>query len=171
MTDKVSEQKIQLLHPDRRAEGLAIYNEIHNRLNGRVVFRFSHSLRTFAEQDAIYDQGRTKPGSIVTYAKGGESYHNYGLAIDGVLLIDKDGNGAYETASWDFFKDEDSDGVKDFEEIDFVFKSYGWTGLYKADGKRWDFPHFQKTSGYSVKQLQAMYNAKQFIEGTNYVKL
>ena len=39
-------------------------------------------LRTFAEQDALYAKGRTKPGQIVTNAKGGQSNHNYGLAVD-----------------------------------------------------------------------------------------
>src|SRR5690606_22511724 len=38
--------------------------------------------RTWAEQDALYAQGRTKPGSIVTNAKGGQSNHNFGIAMD-----------------------------------------------------------------------------------------
>lgn len=46
--------------------------------------------RTFVEQDALYQQGRDANGkripgkSIVTYAKGGYSAHNYGLAWDAV---------------------------------------------------------------------------------------
>ena len=39
-------------------------------------------LRTFAEQDALFAQGRTRPGMIVTRARGGQSNHNYGLAVD-----------------------------------------------------------------------------------------
>ena len=39
-------------------------------------------LRTFAEQDELFKQGRSKPGQIVTNAKGGQSNHNYGLAVD-----------------------------------------------------------------------------------------
>lgn len=38
--------------------------------------------RSFAEQQAVYDQGRANPGAIVTYAKPGDSYHQYGLAFD-----------------------------------------------------------------------------------------
>ena len=38
--------------------------------------------RTFAEQDALFAQGRTKPGRVVTNAHGGESNHNYGMACD-----------------------------------------------------------------------------------------
>lgn len=40
--------------------------------------------RSFEEQLALFAQGRTKPGRIVTKAKPGESYHNYGLAFDWV---------------------------------------------------------------------------------------
>lgn len=39
-------------------------------------------LRTGAQQDALYAQGRTTPGHIVTNAKAGQSMHNYGLAVD-----------------------------------------------------------------------------------------
>lgn len=39
--------------------------------------------RTWAEQNALYAQSRTKPGPRVTNAKGGESNHNYGIAFDG----------------------------------------------------------------------------------------
>jgi len=39
-------------------------------------------LRSWAAQAALYAQGRTKPGKIVTKARPGSSWHNYGLAID-----------------------------------------------------------------------------------------
>lgn len=39
-------------------------------------------LRTFAQQDALFAQGRTRPGPVVTRARGGQSNHNYGLAVD-----------------------------------------------------------------------------------------
>jgi len=39
-------------------------------------------LRTVEQQDKLYAQGRTAPGKIVTNAKGGQSWHNYGLAVD-----------------------------------------------------------------------------------------
>lgn len=38
--------------------------------------------RTFAEQDALYALGRTKPGTIATKARGGYSNHNFGIAAD-----------------------------------------------------------------------------------------
>jgi peptidoglycan LD-endopeptidase CwlK len=42
----------------------------------------TQGLRTWAEQDALYAQGRTTPGEIVTHAPGGFSWHNFGLAVD-----------------------------------------------------------------------------------------
>lgn len=33
-------------------------------------------------QQALYEQGRTKPGNKVTNARAGESYHNYRCAFD-----------------------------------------------------------------------------------------
>lgn len=47
-----------------------------------VTIECVQGLRTFAEQDALFAQGRTKPGPIVTRARGGRSEHNYGVAAD-----------------------------------------------------------------------------------------
>jgi len=133
--------------------------------------RIAEAKRTWEEQDGKYAQGRTKPGVIVTYAKGGDSVHNYGLAVDIVFMFDRDGNGTWEEASWDFFKDHDGDKEIDFNEVDFVFKKYGFKGLYKADGKRWDFPHFQKTFGLTVAEMKKRHLAKDFIPGTTFIIL
>lgn len=45
------------------------------------------TLRTHAEQDALYAIGRTKVGRKVTNAKAGQSAHNFGLALDFVPLV------------------------------------------------------------------------------------
>jgi peptidoglycan L-alanyl-D-glutamate endopeptidase CwlK len=169
--DKITLDRIELLHPKLREEVKLIYKEICERLTGKAFCRFTHTLRTFAEQNAIYAQGRTKPGKIVTFAKGGQSYHNYGLAIDIVLIVDTNGNGKYDTASWDFKKDFDGDGKADFDEIDFVFKLHGWKGLYKSDGKRWDLPHFQKTLGYTIPQLQELHAKQSLTKQVGYLNL
>ena len=50
----------------------------------------SGGFRSFAEQQRLYDQGRTTPGSIVTGAEPGESWHNYGLATD---IVPSNANG------------------------------------------------------------------------------
>ena len=43
-------------------------------------------LRSMEEQAALYAIGRSKPGKIVTKARPGESYHNYGRAFDWVPM-------------------------------------------------------------------------------------
>ncbi|MDE7310076.1 MAG: M15 family metallopeptidase [Eubacterium sp.] len=60
-------------------------------------------LRTVAEQDALYAQGRTKPGKIVTNAKGNtySSQHQWGIAAD---FYRDDGKGAYHTQGGFFDK-------------------------------------------------------------------
>lgn len=39
--------------------------------------------RTNAEQEQLYAQGRTRPGRIVTRARGGQSQHNNYIAVSG----------------------------------------------------------------------------------------
>lgn len=38
--------------------------------------------RTIQQQNALYAQGRTAKGDVVTNAKGGSSPHNFGMAVD-----------------------------------------------------------------------------------------
>jgi peptidoglycan L-alanyl-D-glutamate endopeptidase CwlK len=56
-------------------------------------------LRTAAQQDVLYAQGRTAPGHIVTNAKAGQSMHNYGLAADIVPYLSGDGGALNWTPS------------------------------------------------------------------------
>jgi len=142
--DKVTLDRIKLLHPKLRDEALEIYEEICQALNGRAECRFSFTLRTFAEQNELFAQGRTKPGAIVTRAKGGQSWHNYGLAVDIVLLVGG-------KASWDIKTDFDKDGRSDWMEVVDIFKRYGWE--WGGDWKFFDAPHFQKTFGMSINEM------------------
>ena len=45
------------------------------------------TLRTLDEQAEPFAIGRTKPGDIVTNAKAGESWQNFGLAFDVTPLV------------------------------------------------------------------------------------
>lgn len=45
------------------------------------------TFRSFAEQNALYAEGRTEPGHIVTNAQAGQSAHNFGFAIDIVPIV------------------------------------------------------------------------------------
>lgn len=42
----------------------------------------SDGRRTMSQQRAIYSQGRTTPGKVVSNAKPGQSAHNFGYAVD-----------------------------------------------------------------------------------------
>jgi len=57
---------------------LAKYSE---RALGKPI-KVTSSLRTCAQQNALYAQGRTQPGSIVTNARGCLSWHVLGRAVD-----------------------------------------------------------------------------------------
>lgn len=155
MKDQITLDRINLLHPKLKEDAFKIYDEIVAALSGSAICRFAYTLRTFAEQDALYAQGRTKAGAKVTNAKGGQSYHNYGLAIDIVLLVDKDKNGTFESASWDMKTDFDNDSKSDWMEIVAIFKRYGfeWGGDWKFN----DAPHFQKTFGKSINELLTLH--------------
>lgn len=170
--DKVSLDRIDLLHPAIKDEVLKLYNHINQKVLGKGVrLRLTQTMRTFKEQDNLYAQGRTLKGSKVTDAKGGQSHHNYGLAFDIVILYDKDGDGKFEEVSWDLKRDNDGDGIADWLEITRVFESNGYQNGFIKSGKKWDFPHFQKDFGYTWQRLLEKHNRKEFITGTNYLKL
>ncbi len=135
--DKVTKERISKLHPSVRAEMTKIIEQIDKALTGRAVVRISQGLRTFKEQDDLFAIGRTKPGKKVTDAKGGQSIHNYGFAVDIVLIIDG------KTASWDTKADWDGDKVADWMECVAIFKANGWD--WGGDWQSFkDMPHFEK---------------------------
>ena len=55
-----------------------------------VVYFATFGTRTYEEQNALYAQGRTAPGKIVTNARGGQGAHNFGLATDSTHDSDAD---------------------------------------------------------------------------------
>lgn len=162
MKDTISISRVQLLHPAIRAEVQQLIERAETFVPAAI--RIVQGLRTIAEQNIIYAQGRTKPGKIVTNAKGGSSFHNYGLAIDFALLYDRDGSGNYEAISWDTTKDIDKDGQADWMEVVRVFRNagYEWGGDWKTLK---DLPHLQKTFGYTWQHLFTKYKGGQLNDG------
>lgn len=77
--DKASADRLAKVHPELKAR-------VERTINGLAAKGFDvrvvQGLRTYAEQDALYAQGRTRKGAIVTKARGGSSNHNFGLAVD-----------------------------------------------------------------------------------------
>lgn len=90
-------------------------------------------------QNALYAQGRTKPGRIVTNAKAGQSWHNFRLAFDVVPLV----NGK---AMWN--------DLRTFKRLGTIGKSVGleWAGDWVSFK---EYPHFQWTGGLTLAQLRA----------------
>lgn len=107
--------------------------------------RITSAYRSFAQQDALYAQGRTKPGQIVTNAKGGESFHNYGVAFDFVFVED-----LYKSR----IADLDGRKIEIWEAAGEIGKALGlsWGGDWAAFQDR---PHFEYTGGYSLTDFQS----------------
>jgi len=94
--------------------------------------------RDSESQDALYAQGRTTPGNIVTRAKAGQSWHNWRCALDVVPLV----NGK---AIWD--------DQALWKQVGEIGKSCGleWAGDWRTFK---EYPHFQYTGGLTLAQLQ-----------------
>ncbi len=171
MRDSISLQRCNKLHPNVRAEAIARIKKAEEGFPSSIMIRVVQGLRTIAEQDALYAQGRNgDKRQKVTNARGGSSYHNYGLAIDFAIMYDKNGDGKFEELSWDTAKDFDKDGFIDWQEVVTSFEAAGWSWGGKFRTFK-DLPHVQKSFGYSPSQLLAKVKAKQFITGTNYVAI
>lgn len=147
--DQITLDRIKLIHPKVREELLQDYLYVNNKLLPKGVrLRFTHTYRSPEEQDKLFNQ-RPK----VTNAKGWQSIHNYALAFDIVILLDKDNNGTFETVSWDV--------DANWKKIANYFKSKGWEW-----GGDWtsfkDYPHFQKDFGLSWQQMKQKIDSKQY---------
>lgn len=96
--------------------------------------------RDHASQAALYAQGRTTPGNIVTNAKPGQSWHNWRCAFDVVPM-------RAGKPVWD-----DKDPI--WQQVGKIGEACGleWAG-------RWtrfrEYPHFQFTGGLTLADFQA----------------
>lgn len=164
MRDAISYTRALELHPAIRTEVIDTITQLEMfSFPENVSIRIVQGLRTIETQNKLYAQGRTAPGKIVTNAKGGSSYHNYGLAIDFCILYDG-------KLSWDLIRDFDHDNVKDWQEVVNAFEAKGfeWGGEWKSLK---DYPHIQKTFGNTWSMCLAKYEKKLFISGTQYITL
>lgn len=95
--------------------------------------------RDHESQAALYAQGRTKPGKVVTNAKPGQSWHNWRCAFDFVPLV----NGK---AQWD--------DLETFTQCGEIAESVGleWAGRWKRFK---EMAHCQYTGGLTLADLQS----------------
>ncbi|MFB3162295.1 M15 family metallopeptidase [Neobacillus sp. 179-J 1A1 HS] len=103
--------------------------------------------RSIDDQDRLYEQGRTVSGNIVTNARGGESFHNFGLAIDFAIKTPS------ADIIWDMQYDGNQNGIADWNEVVEMAKALGfeWGGDW-AQFK--DYPHLQMNFGLTLADLQ-----------------
>lgn len=103
--------------------------------------------RSVEEQDQLYKKGRSSTGSIVTYAKGGESYHNFGLAVDFAIKLPSG------DVIWDMQYDGNGNGLADWYEVADLAKELGFEWGGNWEGFK-DYPHLQMDFGLAISELQ-----------------
>lgn len=93
--------------------------------------------RDFESQNALYAQGRTKPGAKVTNAKAGESFHNFRVAFDFCPVVGG-------KAMW-------SD-IKTFTKCGEIGESIGlaWAGRWSSFK---EYAHLQE-AGHTLEELR-----------------
>jgi peptidoglycan L-alanyl-D-glutamate endopeptidase CwlK len=128
-------RSLEDLHPGVRRRVEAFLNAAKG---AGIDLLVTSTYRDFEAQQALYDQGRSKPGKIVTNAKPGQSYHNFRCAVDVVPM---------------------RGGKPVWSDKDPVWQTVGELG--EAAGLEWagrwtkfkEYPHFQYTAGATLKQL------------------
>jgi peptidoglycan L-alanyl-D-glutamate endopeptidase CwlK len=134
--DSRSEGKIATLHPRVRPFARAL---IEKAAGQGIIIKVTSATRSFAEQNDLFAQGRTKPGRIVSNARGGFSNHNFGIAIDITIFT---GSSDPEKAKTPVFESP-------------LYKAIGALGtdLGLEWGGNWktivDEPHFQLRPGWA----------------------
>jgi peptidoglycan L-alanyl-D-glutamate endopeptidase CwlK len=168
----VSENRIATAHPSERENMLACYEEMVRETPANVHPYVDQVFITIEESNALYQKGRNaeglivNPSAVVSNAKGGESWHNYGLAWD--LHIIRNGVSIWFDSTPEGAAKASNDA--DYASIIKIAEKYGytWGGNFTVGTFR-DVPHFENQRGQTLKQLFADYQAKKFIQGTNYV--
>jgi peptidoglycan LD-endopeptidase CwlK len=91
-------------------------------------------------QQALYQQGRSLPGPIVTNAKAGQSFHNYRLALDFCPL--ENGKCAWGDSAT-------------FMRVGMIAEGLGMTWAGRWTGPLREMAHVQYTGGLTLADLQA----------------
>lgn len=137
------------LHPELQEKATLLKEKCKEQ---GINILFGECVRTKAEQDALYAQGRTKPGNIVTNAKGStySSQHMFCIALDFYIDMDVDGDGQ---KSDDAF----NNSTKLFDKVGAIAKTLGlgWGGDWKSPV---DKPHiYLPYWGSTTAKLKELY--------------
>ncbi len=147
--DKMS-RKIEDLHPLIQPKAFLLIKKAKEEANLDIIIY--RTLATWEEQDAIYAQGRTKPGIVVTNARGGESYHNYSLAFDFAILKPES-----IIINWDGKCDVDGDLEPDYKEVGKIGEDIGFEWGARFTSIKGDLGHLQMSFGLTIRELQIYY--------------
>ncbi len=131
--DPKTERLLGTLEPKFRKKVVKLLSKAKKEgIDLRVISAF----RDCKEQNALYAQGRTTKGKIVTNARCGKSAHNYRIAVDVVEF--KNGKPIWQNPKW--------------ERIGQIGESLGleWGGRWK---RIVDKPHFQDLGGRTIASL------------------
>ena len=135
--DKWTERRILTLEPETLDKCVEFLNECFRK---GIQLRVTSTLRTFKEQEELYAKGRTKGGQIVTNARPGRSWHNYGRAFDIVEI--KDRRAIWHNDNWDLI------GRLGVE------AGLEWGGNWRSFQDR---PHFQNRNGMTLNEAYEKY--------------
>lgn len=132
----INSRKLEDLHPKVKTlcEQFIASCAKHN-----IDVLITSTYRDAESQNALYAQGRTTAGKIVTNAKGGQSFHNWKVAFDFVPIV----NGKAQWMDADLFN-----------KCGEIGESVGleWAGRWK---KFKEMAHFQYTYGLTLADFQA----------------
>ena len=114
-------------------------------------FKIIQGLRTAAYQNELYQQGRTKPGKIVTKLDGYNKKSNhqakadgYGHAVDIAVCGYYDGNGNYVKCTTDAEMFDNKKLVEISGHVKAVAKEMGMEIVWGGDWKTlYDTPHYE----------------------------
>jgi peptidoglycan L-alanyl-D-glutamate endopeptidase CwlK len=144
----MSSRKITDCHPSLQS---LVYDFLKSCEKAGVELLITTTWRSPEEQDALYAQGRTKPGKRVTNAKAGQSAHNFvlhglpaALAIDVVPMRDGkpvwglSGDGLDENPA-----DDEKDDLELWQKVRKAGESVGLESASRWGGDLVEWPHFQ----------------------------
>ena len=94
----------------------------------------TETYRTYERSDYLYEQGRSRPGNIVSNAVGGFSIHNFRMAFDFARNV--------KGKEWD-----NTDGF--FNQVGAIWRAMG--GVWGGDWPGFiDLPHCEWTNGHTT---------------------
>lgn len=152
--DGTTATRLDRIYPDVKVRWIRLQQSFYD-LHG-MQLRVAQGLRTAADQQLLYEKGRTLVGGawqftdpvhrtgVVTYAKPGDSWHNYGVAIDSCFW------GA------DPFLANHPDAENLWAEHARFAEAFGFESGYRWPAKQ-DKPHVELRHGLTLAEVKEIF--------------